>query len=112
MSCKLAATGPPLEVDAGQYKFAWCSLVGALMAPPLEVMAGAPLEVNVRGSGDRARLVAPGSLVFWLGSEVITSSLVLVLEPRWWQKWCVPLKLRAFWVATEGQGVFGVPVAA
>jgi hypothetical protein len=53
------------------------------MAPPLEVMAGAPLEVNVRGSGDRARLVAPGSVVFWLGSEVITSSLVLVVEPRW-----------------------------
>ena len=47
------------------------------MAPPLEVMAGAPLEVNVRVSGDRARLVVPGSVVFWLESEVITSALVV-----------------------------------
>ena len=77
MSCILAATGPPLEVAVGQYEFLWCSLVGALMAPPLEVMAGAPLEVNVRVSGVRARLVWPGSFVFWLGSEVITSLLVV-----------------------------------
>ena len=82
MSCKLAATGPPLEMAVGQYEFLWCSLVGTLTAPPLEVMAGAPLEVNVRVSEDRARLVAPGSFVFWLGSEVITSSLVVRLESR------------------------------
>jgi hypothetical protein len=77
MNCKLAATGPPLEVAVGQYKFLWCSLVGVLMTQPLEVMIGAPLEVNVRVSGDRVRLVAPGSLVFWLGSEVITSLLAV-----------------------------------
>ncbi len=82
MSCKLASTGPPLEVAVGQYEFLWCSLVGALTAPPLEVMAGAPLEVNVRESGDRARLVAPGSVVFWLGSEVITRSLVVRMGSR------------------------------
>ena len=51
--------------------------MGALTAPPLEVMAGAPLEANVRVSGDRARLVVPGSVVFWLESEVITSALVV-----------------------------------
>ena len=62
MSCKLASTGPPLKVAVGQYEFLWCSLVDALMAPPLEVKAGAPLEVNVRVSGDMAKLVAPGSL--------------------------------------------------
>jgi hypothetical protein len=71
-----------LEVAVGQYEFLWCSLVGALTAPPLEVMAGASLEVNVRVSGDRAKLVAPGSFVFWLGSEVITSLLVVRMGSR------------------------------
>ena len=82
MSCKLAATWSPLEVAVGQYDFLWFSLVVVLTAPPLEVMAGAPSEVNMRVSGDRARLVVPGSVVFWLGSEVITSLLVVRMGSR------------------------------
>jgi hypothetical protein len=78
--------------------------VGALTAPLLEVMAGAPLEVNLRGSGDRARLVAPGSLVFWLGSEVITSLLVLVVEPRWQGKRSAMAEVVC---AAEVAGLFG-----
>ena len=50
--------------------------------PSLEVMAGAPLEANARVSGDRARLVVPGSVVFWLGSEVITRLLVVRMGSR------------------------------